>query len=200
MPIFQWLKSTPTLPITNMPGDQSAPCRNWPMGMIIRTRDLVNLGFGILLQLIWILLIHSDLFASNCDVRWVSMEITNIYKTCVDVTWYQGPWGLQDPGGLHVGSMKFAISVWEIQVPVGIVIRSVCPKQCVYAFFVFLRFLVMSSGLCGRFIPIIYACTSDSGPFYSLSGRAPYHNISQSLEAARFGFKLFSLVWNLTGT
>ena len=35
---------------------------------------------------------------------------------------------------------------------------------------------------------------------YSLSCRTSYRKISWSLEAARFGFKLFQLLWNLTGT
>ena len=33
---------------------------------------------------------------------------------------------------------------------------------------------------------------------YSLSGKTSYRKISWSLEAARFGFKLFQLLWNLT--
>ena len=35
---------------------------------------------------------------------------------------------------------------------------------------------------------------------YSLSGKTSYRNISWSLEAARFGFKLFQSLWNLAGT
>ena len=35
---------------------------------------------------------------------------------------------------------------------------------------------------------------------YSLSGRTSYRKISRSLEAARFRFKLFQSLWNLTGT
>ena len=35
---------------------------------------------------------------------------------------------------------------------------------------------------------------------YSLSGRMSYGKISRSLEAARYGFKHFSSLWNLTGT
>ena len=35
---------------------------------------------------------------------------------------------------------------------------------------------------------------------YSLSGKTSYHKISWSLEAARFGFKLFQSLWNLAGT
>ena len=35
---------------------------------------------------------------------------------------------------------------------------------------------------------------------YSLSGRTSYRKISWSLEAARFGFKLFQSLWHLTGT
>ena len=35
---------------------------------------------------------------------------------------------------------------------------------------------------------------------YSLSGKTSYRKISWSLEAARFGFKLFQSLWNLTGT
>ena len=35
---------------------------------------------------------------------------------------------------------------------------------------------------------------------YSLSGRTSYHNISWSLKAARFMFRLFQTLWNLTGT
>ena len=34
---------------------------------------------------------------------------------------------------------------------------------------------------------------------YSLSGKTSYRKISSSLEAARFGFGLFQLLWNLTG-
>ena len=34
----------------------------------------------------------------------------------------------------------------------------------------------------------------------SLSGRTSYRKISWSLEVSRFGFKLFQLLWNLTGT
>ena len=46
-------------------------------------------------------------------------------------------------------------------------------------------------------------CQSE-GIFYlglhSLSGKTSYHQISWSLEAARFGFKLFQSLWNLAGT
>ena len=35
---------------------------------------------------------------------------------------------------------------------------------------------------------------------YSLSGETSYRKISWSLEAARFGFKLFQSLWNLAGT
>ena len=35
---------------------------------------------------------------------------------------------------------------------------------------------------------------------YSLSGKTSYGKISWSLEAARFGFRLFQSLWNLTGT
>ena len=35
---------------------------------------------------------------------------------------------------------------------------------------------------------------------YSLSGKTSYRKISWSLEAARFGLKLFQLLWNLAGT
>ena len=35
---------------------------------------------------------------------------------------------------------------------------------------------------------------------YSLSGKTSYGKISWSLEAARFGFKLFQSLWNLTST
>ena len=41
------------------------------------------------------------------------------------------------------------------------------------------------------------------GPYlglYSLSGKTFYGKISWSLEAARFGFRLFQSLWNLTGT
>ena len=35
---------------------------------------------------------------------------------------------------------------------------------------------------------------------YSLSGKTSYGKSSWSLEAARFGFRLFQSLWNLTGT
>ena len=35
---------------------------------------------------------------------------------------------------------------------------------------------------------------------YSLSGKTSYRKISRSLEAARFGFKLFQSLWSLAGT
>ena len=35
---------------------------------------------------------------------------------------------------------------------------------------------------------------------YSLSGRMFHRKISASLEAARFGFRLMQLLWNMTGT
>ena len=35
---------------------------------------------------------------------------------------------------------------------------------------------------------------------YSLSERASYRKLSRSLKAARFGFRLFQSLWNLTGT
>ena len=35
---------------------------------------------------------------------------------------------------------------------------------------------------------------------YSLSGKTSYRKISWSLEAARFGFRLFQSLWNLAGT
>ena len=43
-------------------------------------------------------------------------------------------------------------------------------------------------------------CTCKLRGLYSLSGRTSYRKISRSLEAARFGFRLFRLLWNLTGT
>ena len=41
-------------------------------------------------------------------------------------------------------------------------------------------------------------CRKTQG-LYSLSGKTSYHKISWSLEAARFGFKLFQSLWNLAG-
>ena len=35
---------------------------------------------------------------------------------------------------------------------------------------------------------------------YSLNERTSYRKISRSLEAARFGFRLFQFLWNMTGT
>ena len=45
--------------------------------------------------------------------------------------------------------------------------------------------------------------TSEDGyslGLYSLSGKTSYRKISWSLEAARFRFRLFQSLWNLTGT
>ena len=43
-------------------------------------------------------------------------------------------------------------------------------------------------------------CRCRSQGLYSLSGKTSYCKVSWSLEAARFGFKLFQLLWNLAGT
>ena len=40
----------------------------------------------------------------------------------------------------------------------------------------------------------------DTQGLYSLSGKTSYRKISWSLEAARFGFKLFQSLWSLAGT
>ena len=61
------------------------------------------------------------------------------------------------------------------------------------------------------FMRLIYLyvsdCFTDNGTsaplsqgLYSLSGKTSYRKISWSLEAARFGFKLFQSLWNLAGT
>ena len=42
-----------------------------------------------------------------------------------------------------------------------------------------------------------HSCTQG---LYSLSGKTSYRKISWSLEATRFGFKLFQSLWNLAGT
>ena len=52
---------------------------------------------------------------------------------------------------------------------------------------------------------VLYICTHMymhpvSLGYYSLSGRPSYGKILWSLEAGRFGFRLFQLLWNLTGT
>ena len=55
---------------------------------------------------------------------------------------------------------------------------------------------------CGLYMYIIQTNTltsTDLGP-YSLSGKTSYRKISGSLEAARFGFKSFQSLWDLTGT
>ena len=46
--------------------------------------------------------------------------------------------------------------------------------------------------------PIVWS--SQHQGLYSLSGKTSYRKISWSLEAARFGFKLFQSLWNLAGT
>ena len=43
----------------------------------------------------------------------------------------------------------------------------------------------------------LYTCHQG---LYSLSSKTSYRKISWSLEAARFGFRLFQSLWNLTGT
>ena len=52
-------------------------------------------------------------------------------------------------------------------------------------------------------ISLNHRCPSREGRsplgIYSLSGKTSYRKISWSLEAARFGFGLFRLLWNLTG-
>ena len=117
-------------------------------------------------------------------------------RRCTLIAGSMGPtWGPSGTDRTQVGPMlapwtllsryersRYLLELWYAQYV----------QSNVYMHFVFSYvFLVMSSGLCGRFISIIYACSSDSWPLYSLSGRAPYHNISQSLEVARFDFKLF---------
>ena len=55
---------------------------------------------------------------------------------------------------------------------------------------------------------VAYSTTADSPQMqfwthqglYSLSGKMSYRKISLSLETARFGFKFFPSLWNLTGT
>ena len=44
------------------------------------------------------------------------------------------------------------------------------------------------------------ACCDQLQGLYSLSGKTSYRKISWSLEAARFGSKLFQSLWNLAGT
>ena len=45
----------------------------------------------------------------------------------------------------------------------------------------------------------IHCCKSSHG-LYSLSGKTSYRKISWSIEAARFRFRIFQSLWNLTGT
>ena len=62
--------------------------------------------------------------------------------------------------------------------------------------------------LCGLYVHAFqgcFACTEKvtheaTQGLYSLSGKTSYRKISWSLEAARFGFKLFQSLWNLAGT
>ena len=53
--------------------------------------------------------------------------------------------------------------------------------------------VILVAHLCRR----NYSYTQD---LYWLSGKTSYCKISRSLEAARFGFKLFQSLWNLAGT
>ena len=51
---------------------------------------------------------------------------------------------------------------------------------------------------CGKVVlDVLYSTTHG---LYSLSGKTSYRKISWSLEAARFGSKLFQSLWNLAGT
>ena len=50
-----------------------------------------------------------------------------------------------------------------------------------------------------KFHTNVVPCKHHQG-LYSQSGKTSYRKISWSLEAARFGFKLFQLLWNLAGT
>ena len=47
---------------------------------------------------------------------------------------------------------------------------------------------------------LVEKMTLSAQGLYSLSGKTSYCKISWSLEAARFGFKLFQSLWNLAGT
>ena len=57
------------------------------------------------------------------------------------------------------------------------------------------------SGICGALInESLYCKPCQIQGLYSLSRKTSYRKISWSLEVARFGFRLFQLLWNLTGT
>ena len=58
----------------------------------------------------------------------------------------------------------------------------------------------MDEGMKWQQYPLVSMSAKGKLGLYSLSGKTSYHKISWSLEAARFGFRLFQLVWNLTGT
>ena len=56
--------------------------------------------------------------------------------------------------------------------------------------------------MCGSWTtchPFITRSTIPAQGLYSLSGKTSYRKILGSLEAARFGFKLFQSLWNLAG-
>ena len=51
-----------------------------------------------------------------------------------------------------------------------------------------------------HWVKIVWLIAVVTQGLYSLSGKTSYRKISWSLEAARFGFKLFQSLWNLAGT
>ena len=61
------------------------------------------------------------------------------------------------------------------------------------------NFMVHTNAKLLRLQHLLLSCEWLQG-LYSLSGRTSYRKISRSLEAARFGFKLFQSLWNLAGT
>ena len=91
--------------------------------------------------------------------------------------------------GCHLGCTR--ASQWPLE-PLGIPTGRIRP-QCITDYHRACAYLQ------------IYIKTSQSHKqwyqgLYSLSGKTSYRKISWSLEAARFGFRLFQSLWNLAGT
>ena len=126
----------------------------------------------------WIELVHKESIVTKYDLIWCY-----VYQTDV----------------VHV----YKMNLWNSTcVSIGIVFTLPIDMYVEFQMFIhswYHTFQSIPSHIGNEIFRENYASARPLG-LYSLSGKTSYRKISWSLEAARFGFKLFQSLWNLAGT
>ena len=95
--------------------------------------------------------------------------------------------------------MEMADFCWDIATSQGLeFLQAMIPTNQIYLLLMFFLYSMLSTVILLNVLPIVtfyislvvVLCATLQG-LYSLSGKTSYRKISWSLEAARFGFKLF---------